>query len=159
MTKNTDAIEPTMHQADAILDFTALSRRDRPDRAYLKIRGANTGEHLFVVRMADLDRVVAQTQEMILRQAKPLAGEPDGPDVQQEMTAAFDIARQAVADWQVIDAPIKSLAMAFAIEIGKAVDKQSGRDAAVKLFEFCAAMIRHMPAPDAAGEHRFPTEH
>ena len=159
--KNTDtaATQPAMHQADAILDLACLTHPDWPDRAYLKINAVGSGEHLFVIGLTDLDRAVAQLSEMIVRKAQPLADAPGEPETDWKSGAASEIARQVLSDWRQVDAPLKSLAVAFAIELAKALDLELGRAGTVKMFEFLAAMVRHMPTMDANGEHKFATEH
>jgi hypothetical protein len=157
--KNNDTAAPQFVRADPILSIAALTHPHRPDHAFLKLHGANSGEHLFALRLGDLDRTVAQLQEMVLRKVKPLADAPGEPEVDWKSDAASEIARQVLSDWRQVDAPLKSLAVSFAIELAKELDLELGRDGTVKLFEFFAAAARHMPLPNAAGDHRFPTEH
>jgi hypothetical protein len=151
--------EDTARKADAILDFTALSHRDRPDRLYLKIRGATSGERLYVMRLTDLDSLMAQLRRVVLDKQPPSLSPAGRSDFEEDATAAFDIARRVVADWSVSGASLGSLLTAMTAIISRSMEAQSGRAAAQRAFDAMADWVRHAPPLDAAGDHASPTAH
>jgi len=152
MTNDTDAPEPNMQKADAILDFTALSHRDRPDRLYLKISGATSGEQLYVLRLADLDGLIAKLRRVVLDKLPPSLSATGLADFEEGAPAAFDIARRVVADWNAVGASLESLLTAFTAIISRAMEAQSGRAAAQRAFDIMSDMVRYAPPIDANGE-------
>lgn len=151
--------EDTSRKANTVLDFTALSHRDRPDRLYLKISGATSGEQLYVMRLTDLDGLIAKLRRVVLDKLPPSLSPAGRSDFEDDATAAFDIARRVVADWKVSGASLESLLTAMTVIISRSMEAESGRAAAQRAFDTMADLVRHAPPIDAAGEHESPTAH
>lgn len=73
----------------------------------------------------------------------------DPPDLDAELASAFAIARRTVADWKVSGAPMPTLAVAFTMEIVKAIEQDQDRETAIQLFDGMALLSRKMPAPES----------
>jgi hypothetical protein len=142
-------------QADPIATFEAFRVEGRDDREYLRITGQTTGAHIFVLRLVDMDRMASALRDIILRRAKPLAAPDLGEtnrEINQEVDAALDGVRRLVADWRLCGVPMSTLAIAFAAELTRTIDREEGRQAAVGIFEAVASIVRDLPPAPPHGD-------
>lgn len=134
---------------DALVKVGIGSHATRDGYLCLTITGALTGVHRFSANISDW----RQLAEALRRMAEPSRAVPVPPAAVEpaELEGAAEHAQRAIADWTVGGGSLAALAMATSALIARQVEAESGRAAAIGLFDGLAELVRTAP-PLADGD-------
>lgn len=146
-----EIIRPSQEIVDPLVKAGIGPHASRPGFLCLSVTGSLTGLHHFSASCADW----LQVAEALRRKAEAARTVPIPPAAvdHTELEGAAEHAQRVVADWTVAGGTLQAFAMATTAIIARKIEAESGRAAAVELFDALAAMVRDAPplqeeAPD-----------